>query len=251
MNTTLTLTDHGTPPLASHRTFLIDLRDINDNTPAFSPSTPAQVSVSELSPYGTVVAQLSASDADAGENGRVTFTSLSPYVRINSNSGRATLAQALDREQEASHGVAIWVADNGTPSSLGVWVNVTLRVLDENDNAPQFCDPSSAVACVPITTLNVTVTELATGTFVVRTQDADEPGPNSNVRFFGYGDSRIVIAERSGVVTYSQLTYEPAATEPITFSVFARDLGTVQFFSQLDITFHVTDINNNAPEYVM
>ena len=251
-NLTFRATDLGSPALSSPLlTVSVAVTDVNDNAPVITMRPPETLGVSEGAAVGQVLFTVAAQDADAGENGRVTFTSLSPYVRINSNSGRATLAQALDREQEASHGVAIWVADNGTPSSLGVWVNVTLRVLDENDNAPQFCDPSSAVACVPITTLNVTVTELATGTFVVRTQDADEPGPNSNVRFFGYGDSRIVIAERSGVVTYSQLTYEPAATEPITFSVFARDLGTVQFFSQLDITFHVTDINNNAPEYVM
>ena len=47
------------------------------------------------------------------------------------------LKKALDREKQAVHNLILTAVDGGTPSRTGT-ASITVRVLDTNDNAPQF-----------------------------------------------------------------------------------------------------------------
>lgn len=51
--------------------------------------------------------------------------------------GKVILEKKLDREMEGNHTVTVIAYDNGTPQ-LSSTTTVTINVLDENDNNPQF-----------------------------------------------------------------------------------------------------------------
>jgi len=53
------------------------------------------------------------------------------------DAGRLTLARPLDRETKDTHIIAI-VAETKTSPPLAALTEITLKVLDENDNAPKF-----------------------------------------------------------------------------------------------------------------
>ena len=58
--------DHGTPVRTSETVIVIQVLDINDNTPQFEEST-YQASVTEHSVMGTIVTRITASDHDLGK----------------------------------------------------------------------------------------------------------------------------------------------------------------------------------------
>ena len=68
----------------------VDLVDVNDNRPAFYPVSYA-VSLSTQSAPGTSVVRVTAYDPDSGENGRITFKTVSgggsPYFTLNKDTG--------------------------------------------------------------------------------------------------------------------------------------------------------------------
>jgi len=50
----------------------VDLRDVNDNTPVFTPSTYSTTRLDTVT-AGTSITRVSARDADSGQNANVTF----------------------------------------------------------------------------------------------------------------------------------------------------------------------------------
>ena len=72
---TVIATDSLTPSsaLSSTATVSVSLIDINDNTPVFQPH-PTQYSVEENSPNGTLVATITATDADSGSFGEIFYS---------------------------------------------------------------------------------------------------------------------------------------------------------------------------------
>uniref|UniRef100_A0A0M3I755 Cadherin domain-containing protein n=1 Tax=Ascaris lumbricoides TaxID=6252 RepID=A0A0M3I755_ASCLU len=64
--------DHGHPPKLTFVNVSIELDDVNDNAPKCA--EPIQkVQIPEDYPNGALVTCVAASDADAGENGRITY----------------------------------------------------------------------------------------------------------------------------------------------------------------------------------
>lgn len=53
------------------------------------------------------------------------------------SSGRLTLSGSLDREKKDSHLIGILAETQGSPS-ISTLTEVTLNILDENDNSPEF-----------------------------------------------------------------------------------------------------------------
>ena len=53
---------------------LVSLTDENDNTPIFTSSTPTSVSIVENTSPGSIVTVVTATDADQGSNGAITYS---------------------------------------------------------------------------------------------------------------------------------------------------------------------------------
>ncbi|KAF4108162.1 protocadherin Fat 3 isoform X1 [Onychostoma macrolepis] len=119
----------------------ITVEDANDNYPVFT-STSYEVSINESVPIGTVILMISAVDDDKGDNGCITYSIASfqplPFI-INQNTGELTTSKELDFESSLETYVfAIRASDWGSPYRRESEVNVTVQVLNINDNQPLF-----------------------------------------------------------------------------------------------------------------
>ncbi|NXT29385.1 PCDA5 protein, partial [Syrrhaptes paradoxus] len=139
--------DQGNPPLSGHVKVVVEVLDVNDNAPEVR-VTSLSVPVPEDAAVGTVVALLSVSDRDSGENGRVRCAvwPAAPFGLVATFAGsyslrnivpELVLKKPLDRETLPVHRLLVTASDGGRPSLTGT-MELVISVLDANDNAPQF-----------------------------------------------------------------------------------------------------------------
>lgn len=133
--------DFGSPQRQSSRIkCLIELIDINDNSPEFE-SNFYSFSIYENAQIGTIVGQVKARDIDSGEAGQIRYTSLNgldnKLFRLNQDTGQIMLDGHLDREMRSFYLFLVEARDaSGTGKSN--FTQIMINVLDINDNAPVF-----------------------------------------------------------------------------------------------------------------
>ncbi|KAM3614937.1 uncharacterized protein V6R79_020964 [Siganus canaliculatus] len=120
---------------------LVQVEDANDHAPVFFPQFYESPAMSEDVSVGTIVAQVTASDLDSGQNGRFSYSiskESDPYGQfLVDQSGWVVVADALDREKVSQHRIMVLATDAGSPALTGTAV-VVVTVLDINDNGPEF-----------------------------------------------------------------------------------------------------------------
>ncbi|XP_043376139.1 protocadherin alpha-7-like [Dermochelys coriacea] len=136
-------TDKNPHPLAGHCYVLVEVLDVNDNAPELT-ITSHSLPVPEDAPPGTVVALISVSDRDSGDNGKVTC-SIPPdlpfqLVSTFKNYHSLVLAEAVDRERVSEYKILVRARDEGAPS-LSASSSILVPIADVNDNAPAFPQP--------------------------------------------------------------------------------------------------------------
>ena len=124
-----------------YTTVWVELNDVNDNPPRFSQERYVS-SVFEGNKDGTYVTQISASDADTGRNGRVTYAIIggnieNAFVIDPPNTGIVKTNFILDREIHAAYRLEIEAVDGGVPP-LTSRCTLRIGVNDVNDNIPFF-----------------------------------------------------------------------------------------------------------------
>lgn len=140
---TVSVSDRGNPPLNSSAVVMLTVADCNDNAPVFS-STEYQAQVSENSPVGTQLLQVTAQDPDLGVSGLVKFDIISGnskgHYKIDPESGLLVVNQSLDYEQDPKYILTIRASDGGDFSEKHkvAFTVLFITVLDENDNSPHF-----------------------------------------------------------------------------------------------------------------
>ncbi|KAM5299000.1 protocadherin alpha-11 isoform 5-T5 [Ctenodactylus gundi] len=139
----VTAKDGGSPSLSATASVSVEVADVNDNAPVFA-QPEYTVFVRENNPPGSHIFTVSARDADAQENARVSYSlverrvgerALSSYVSVHAESGRVFALQPLDHEELELLQFQVSARDAGVPV-LGSNVTLQVYVLDENDNAP-------------------------------------------------------------------------------------------------------------------
>ncbi|KAA0702516.1 Protocadherin-16 Protein dachsous -like protein 1 [Triplophysa tibetana] len=137
---TIEAQDQGTPSLTSTVTLDINVLDLNDNSPVF-PSNSYSVEISEDAPEGSLVLKVSASDPDEGSNSQLVYF-LSQESRgmftVDQNTGRIRTATTLDREKVSSYSFKVYAMDSSATNPHNTSAQLTVNVLDVNDNAPFF-----------------------------------------------------------------------------------------------------------------
>uniref|UniRef100_A0A3B4Z992 Neural-cadherin-like n=1 Tax=Stegastes partitus TaxID=144197 RepID=A0A3B4Z992_9TELE len=120
---------------------LVQVEDSNDHAPVFFPQFYESPALSEDVPVGTIVAQVTASDLDSGQNGRFSYSiskESDPYSQfLVDQSGWVVVADSLDREKISQHRIMVLATDAGSPPLTGTAI-VMVTVLDVNDNGPEF-----------------------------------------------------------------------------------------------------------------
>ncbi|XP_035522449.1 protocadherin-16 [Morone saxatilis] len=133
-------TDRGSPSLSATVTVEVKVLDVNDNSPVFS-KTSYSVEVSEDAAEGSKVLEVSAIDADDDLNGKVLyFLSREAHgvFTVDENTGSVTTSAPLDREKWASYSFQVFAVDLSPAAPRNASAQVTVTVLDVNDNTPFF-----------------------------------------------------------------------------------------------------------------
>ncbi|XP_049685687.1 protocadherin gamma-B5-like isoform X10 [Accipiter gentilis] len=241
----LTALDGGEPPRSGTAQLCINVTDANDNPPVFAQDR-YRASLREDAPPGSMVLNVSASDADAGTNARITYSFgkmpakvLQKFV-VDAESGTITLQEALDFEDTRAFSLAVEARDGG---SLVAHCKVEVEVLDVNDNAPE----------IMMLSVSSPVPEDAPAGTVVALLNVNDPdsGENGQVSCELSGEAPLSIVASSGgsykVVTASALDREQAAEHRV--AVVARDRGSPALSSRAALVLEVSDVNDNAPVF--
>ncbi|XP_062282153.1 protocadherin alpha-2-like [Scomber scombrus] len=240
--------DQGTVPRSAHAKLLIEIIDVNDNAPEISVMS-LMTPVKEDAELGTIVALVTVSDKDGGNNGvtnckvmgSVPFKLKSNYK----NDYSLVVDGPLDRENTSLYNVTITATDEGSLPLSSIRV-ITVHVTDVNDNAPRFMEP----------VINVYVKENSPTGSVIYTISAFDPDLDSNAKLtYTLLDSypkNIPISsvlninsESGDIVTLQSFNFEELNT--FQFKVQATDSGVPPLISNVTVKVFILDENDNNP----
>ncbi|KAH9632152.1 hypothetical protein HF086_006586 [Spodoptera exigua] len=151
----ITVYDLGTPQHSVSRLLPVTILDVNDNSPRFE-KTLASFRVTENALNGTAIFRANATDRDAGDFARITYSVSGAdegEFCVERDSGVLRVCAALDRERRALYELALRATDGG---GLHAEALVRVAVDDVNDNAPRFALPTYSARVredVPVGTL--------------------------------------------------------------------------------------------------
>ncbi|XP_034792657.3 protocadherin-8 isoform X2 [Pan paniscus] len=283
--------DRGPGPRAATCKVIVRIRDVNDNapdiaiTPLAAPGAPAaspfaaaaaaaalggadasspagagtpEAGATSLVPEGaareSLVALVSTSDRDSGANGQVRCALYGhEHFRLQpayAGSYLVVTAASLDRERIAEYNLTLVAEDRGAPP-LRTVRPYTVRVGDENDNAPLFTRP---VYEVSVRENNPPGAYLAT----VAARDRDL-GRNGQVTYrlleaevgrAGGAVSTYVSVDPATGAIYALRSFDYETLRQLDVRIQASDGGSPQLSSSALVQVRVLDQNDHAPVLV-
>ncbi|XP_060067650.1 protocadherin-9-like [Ylistrum balloti] len=241
--------DNASQPLISQTQVYISVQDTHNNAPEITVNVLSQsyyAEVSESAAVGTVLAIISVKDPDSGQNGVVTCLIDDNNFRLVADGSfeyNFVLDRVLDREMKEWHTVNVECWDYGTPR-LNASSRILVRVLDINDNPPQF---TKAIYYVNVPEND----EANNGILQVQATDSDSIVPSSYNYSLSVPDEYknfFRINRDSGVIT-AVVSLDREATPRIMFKVFAEDGGSPSLTGSALVEVNVIDKNDNSPRF--
>lgn len=242
--------DAGAVPLSSSCLLSISVLDENDNSPAF-PKSSLSVDVLENMRIGELVASVTATDADSGQNADITYsitaTNNHGTFSISPNTGSIFLVKKLDFETQSLYKLNITAKDNGRPARSSS-IPVVIHVRDFNDNPPIFA-PGDIFKSIP-ENLPVSASVM---TITAHDTDADINGQleYSIVQQIPRG-SHFSVDPSTGLI-YTEKEIDREFSNLFELTIKATDQAVpVEFrrFALKNVTIWVTDQNDNVPTFV-
>nr|XP_051700320.1 protocadherin beta-14 [Oryctolagus cuniculus] len=226
----------------------LHIKDINDHSPTFLDKE-ILVKISENTAIGTTFLMESAQDLDIGTNCLQNYT-ISPnshfYINIrDSGDGKIypelVLHRALDHEEEPELKLTLTAVDGGAPPLSGTTL-VLIKVLDINDNSPEFAENLYEVQVPEDTDVGSRIITLS-----AKDIDAGSFGKISYTLFHASEDVRktFEINPVTGEVGLkSHLDFE--VIQSYTITTQATDGGGLS--GKCTLVIKVLDVNDNPPE---
>ncbi|XP_029020995.1 protocadherin alpha-8-like isoform X12 [Betta splendens] len=245
---TLTAVDGGKPPKSGTLHITVNVQDVNDNIPIFDKPL-YKATVPENTPRGTSVISVHARDLDEGLNGEITYAFINhdsdkdvdTFV-VDPITGEISLKGELDHEKSSAVEIRVKATDKGS-SPRASHCKVLVEITDVNDNAPEI----SVTSLVNVVRENAPVNTMV-GLITVRDNDADKNG----IVHVTIVDSvpftiKNTYKNHYSLVVDGNLDRERASQYNVT--LLATDEGVPPLSGTSVITVHVSDVNDNAPEF--
>ncbi|KAM9795583.1 protocadherin-18-like [Neosynchiropus ocellatus] len=233
---------------------LVKVVDVNDNAPhininLMTPGTEEVAYISEGAPADTFVALVRVGDEDTGLNGEV-LCRLHGHghfrlQRTYEKNYMILTNASLDREKRSEYSLTVVAEDQGSPSLANI-KHLTVKVLDENDNPPQFQKSH----------YDVFKSENNSPGAYIMTVAAEDPdlGANGQVTYsivdsqvHGSPISTYVTVDPSNGAIYALRSFDHEDVSLIRFSVQAQDGGDPALSANTSVLLTVLDENDNPP----
>lgn len=237
--------DEGTPPLTSQAEITFQITGRNQFTPSFSESY-VTFSVPEDLPVGSVIGNIQAEDGDYGPNGEITYN-ITPEnqflpLSVGEFSGLITLIRELDFEEQSIYHFQIKAKDEGWFSKTGT-LNVTVLVMDVNDNPPVFSSSEYITSvrensAVGTNVLDVTATDI-------------DSGANAQIFYSligGHIDKFAVDSGNGTITTLAMFDYEQEQMFDLTIK--GSNTGGHALFSLAHVVIQISDVNEFTPRFI-
>ncbi|XP_042319263.1 protocadherin gamma-B5-like isoform X11 [Sceloporus undulatus] len=241
----LTALDGGKPPKTGTAKIWITVIDANDNPPVFTQKM-YMVNLRENTPSGSLVVQVKATDKDAGSNSHINyaFRNIPEHAhqtfKLDTLNGKITTKEVLDFEETDKYVMTVEARDAG---GLAAQCNVEIKILDDNDNAPE----------VILASLSSPIPEnSALGTLVALFNIKDrDSGENGQITYYFKNALPFRIMPISSNL-YKLLTDGPLdreRTPEYNITIIATDKGTPPLSTEKTISLTISDINDNSPTF--
>ncbi|XP_077866036.1 protocadherin Fat 4-like [Saccoglossus kowalevskii] len=240
----VTATDCGEPPLSSTMSVSICITDINDNVPQFL-NTPYNSNIQSNSKKNKFVISVTASDADDGDNGLVSYNitnDKNSLFTIDELNGNVFLAKDLDVNEVCESSLencdvifSAVASDNGHELNTNFAPVLVEIYFDENGTLKfeesQYEGGVNEEEVPPVYVTTVAVI----GNHVVEYE------------FFNPVADFRINSSTGDIVTSTKLDRE--TTDWYSFTVTAKDTITSKHNAYVPVMVNVMDINDNAPMF--
>ncbi|XP_056899669.1 protocadherin alpha-8-like [Takifugu flavidus] len=228
----------------------VEIIDVNDNSPTFQEDEKI-LEISESTVPGKRFQLPSAHDPDVSANTlRVYRLNQNEYFNIQIRERAEdripflVLQRSLDREKLREHHLILTAVDGGNPPRSGT-LNVTVIVLDSNDNHPIFSQEVYS-ADIP--------ENVAAGTSVINVKATDlDEGANGEIEYLfgGQLDRKIydifdLNKETGEIKVKGEIDFEKV--EIFKLDVHATDKGQPPMSTDCTVIIKVLDQNDNTPQ---
>ncbi|XP_041845610.1 protocadherin alpha-8-like isoform X20 [Melanotaenia boesemani] len=228
----------------------VEIIDVNDNSPSFQEDENL-IEISESTLPGRRFQLPAALDPDVTINtvriyklNQNEFFTLQIRERGEDKMPFLVLQKPLDREKNPEHKLILTAVDGGTPPRSGS-LNITITVLDSNDNHPAFSQEVYSVTIPESVDVDTTV-------ITVNATDLDEDANGAIEYFFGGQLDRKIydmfsLGKDSGEIRVrGEIDYEKA--EIFKLDVQAIDKGHPPMSADCRVIIKILDENDNKPE---
>ncbi|KAK6173207.1 hypothetical protein SNE40_016702 [Patella caerulea] len=238
--------DNGSPRLTSESEVVIKIIDTNNDPPEIKVqllfSQGGSSTVPESSIIGRVVALVTVKETDSGNNGLVDCAIRNNYFSIqemNVLEYKVIVAKPFNREETPIHNVTVTCTDSGSPP-LTTRSDFQVRILDENDNSPQFPQETYFFNIKEKNKIDQFVGK-------VRAYDNDT---NENAQLTYQlinGTDYFTINSTSGEIK-AITSIDRESIPKFVIQVKAVDNGKIPLSGTTIVKINIDDVNDNAPE---
>ncbi|KAM9729569.1 protocadherin-16 [Menidia menidia] len=137
---------YGSPPAYGTSRVRVTISDVNDNSPAFLPSSSESLLLPEITKMGTVIYRIQATDKDSGHNGLLSFDLVSAGAAgssgqrtfgVDRGSGEIRLIGSLSYESVPRYDLQVIAKDGGAPQ-LSSTFTLVVHIQAEDAQGPRF-----------------------------------------------------------------------------------------------------------------
>ncbi|KAM8848084.1 protocadherin gamma-A6-like [Synchiropus picturatus] len=245
----LSAMDGGSPPRSGSLNLTISVLDANDNRPIFNKEV-YNVLLNENAPIGATVVRINATDIDEGLNSEIQYSfgktlkkKVQDIFELDPVTGDITVKGNIDYENIDIFKIDVQASDKGhlpwTSEST-----VVIKIKDVNDNKPEI-SVTSLRSVVPEDSKPGTVISL------IGVTDKDS-GQNGKVKCTISDDVPFELMASIEENMYSLVTkghLDRETESHYEVIITATDCGEPPLSTAITLSFHVSDINDNRPQF--